>query len=1068
MADTTPQALGQLASNSAKSSTGVDKLTSSLKKLGPLAAKDIININNLNKAIKENIQVTKQYAKIKAELEKKVNSGNEATEKEIENCEKWAKVERKSAAIVKDAHNQVTEAIDRKQKSQDKTYAAALENFKANTLLGKSYGVLTSNVTNLATKFGFLGLAGMALTRHIKAANVQQDIMIQSYRGLSSGVVDFTDKSMDLSKAMAHSEATAQRMGVSTEYVTEAYTKFARIVGTSSPKVLGTLTEGAITVSKSLGISVPEAIDFVSTRMDKFGGSAASAIASLNNIREETKSVNDAFGRTVVRGDDVARTLLDISKQTTMYAIDQRFVGGILRDNISKLQSNGDSYEQASKKARAFTEAVTGKAPEWMKVFSAQDIYSQIAEISPEQFVSQFGSELEAAKPGLTKEVQSILNDKNMGQYSKMMLLQEMLSGTTVGINSMNKQILKLANHPQGVALIAKQFGVTLAEAQGMVTQAKALEEQTNVISKLNSQGLISLREKFNLGGKEYTLSQDQADEVTRAGEAAKATAKFAAMKTGQTIKNSEVEAAANAARKAALKGITDQKLQEQNIENDLARMKSEEIANDKAILGINQQITDLTKRKADMQKKIASMPEGKEKEELQKDMDRIDKMIKGKELDRTRYESKAAEAKGATAGLKTVEEINKQLLTDFQGYSVNTGGYFKAMITEMSDTKGLLIAAGVMGFGQILLKQTGAVGRIEKLLAEYTAGKLAGGGGGEAAPAGESRWGKVKGKIGDRVSNSTVGKWAASGQGRGARITRGIGRVIASPVKNRLVQSASKGYEGLDQTGKMAVVAGVATAAYGLSKSMDYLTAKYDENGNLIETAGSKLAKSMKTYSAGVSALGSTLSTMPGKLGKLGGSLGMLASAFEIGTTIGQGLNTVFDKMGWTGEETTQRMADWWTKDDNKKGADDANKKMIDSLMKKGISEQDAKKAVAIQQKENLPIAKALEKMGKTLGKPTARSPVTGIPIPSGMGAIGNTAATTTAAQAATAAVTAAAAGQAATAANSVADAGAGGMPEGVLTPSGAGTMTITIKNFKDAYAQTAASVAKGRNFAS
>jgi len=44
-----------------------------------------------------------------------------------------------------------------------------------------------------------------------------------------------------------------------------------------------------------------------------------------------------------------------------MYAIDQRFVGGILRDNISKLQANGDSYEQASKKAKAFTEAVTGK-----------------------------------------------------------------------------------------------------------------------------------------------------------------------------------------------------------------------------------------------------------------------------------------------------------------------------------------------------------------------------------------------------------------------------------------------------------------------------------------------------------------------------------------------------------------------------------------------------------------------------------------------------------------------------------------------------------------------------------
>ena len=1042
-------ALASLMKNAGKDAAGIKELTKSMKELNNakkvfMAAGDpkgLLAVRNMSKDIAELISTTEDYIKVSKLIKKAKEEGRDLDEDEIKTAAKISKAHEQAAKVTIAAQKTVIDSTERMKSQQARMEADLLKNFRTNTLLGKSFGMLSSGVAGFAVKLGFLSLATKALNRHMKSAEIQQNILIQNFRGLSkdttvlgSKTLGFTASALKMSEALASTEATAQRMGVSTEYVSESFTKFARIAGTDSPKVLKTLSEGAITVSRSLGITVPEAVDFVSTRMDKFGGSAASAIASLNNMRVEAERINKSFGRTVIRGDDVARTVQDISKQTTIYAIDQRYVGNILNDNIAKLQANGDSYEQASKKAKSFTEAVTGKAPEWMKVFSAQDIYSQIADVSPEQFVSQFGSELEAAKPGLTKEVQSILNDKNMGKYSKMMLLQEMLSGTTVGVQSMNKQILKLANHPQGVALIAKQFGVTLAEAQGMVTQAQAMEEQTKVINKLNAQGIVSLREKFTLGGKEYTLSQDQADEVAKAGEIAKQTAKFAAQKTGQTIKASELEAAANAARKAALQGILDQKSQEQNIENDLARMKNEELANEKAILGINAQITELAKRKASLQAKLATA-QGPEKAAIEKEIARVDKMIKGKELDRTRYESKAAEAEGTTAGLKTVEEINKALLTQFEGYSVNSGGAFKAMITELSDTKSLLIAAGIMGIGKYLLGYTGLFKRMEMYLAKIAAG--------------------VKGGI--EIDESTGGPKGGGMQG-------------PQPKKSRIgsMKRPAGGYgaefgKSLD-FGKVAAVAGTAMA---LKTSMDMLTATYDSNGQLIDKSTKLFGVNLDKTAAGLSALGTGLSGMPGKLGKLGGSLGMLSSAWELGATLGKGANAAMDYFGITADAVGGKMADLAASSDGlmgkflrmvgpasvetKESGKAADSKLLASVMKKGLSEKEAKDAIAGAEKEKISIPKYLAKMGKL---PSSTGALTGATIPKNVGADLNKAA-------ATAAIAATETATAATAATATAPADTGSSTMAgsfVGSPSADGSIMLRVDNMLGVLAKSGA----------
>ena len=948
MATTIDQALKNIAALSDASADKVDRLSRSINNLNSLTknsktAEEVLTLKKLTQGLQNLLTVEKEYIEINKKIKKAKENNQEINAKDLKQAKNITKQRQHDVIVVKHWGREVAKVYKNAGEYTDKYEADALKNFKTNTLLGKTFNLLGNEVTSFGGKLGLVALGLKAWNRHVQAADIQQNIMIQTFKGLEQrtvsseksfsrlrNAVDFSVKITAMSDALAESKAVAKAMGVDVEVVGDSFLKFSRIVGTDNPKALQTLTSSAVAVSRSLGISVPEAVDFVSLRMDKFGGSAASAIASLNNMREEAERINKSFGRTVIRGDDVARTLLDISKQTTMYAIDQRFVGGVLRDNIAKLQATGSSYEQAAKKAQAYTEAVTGKAPEWMKVFSAQDIYSQIADISPEKFVSQFGAELEAAKPGLTNEVQSILNDKSMAKYSKMMLLQEMLSGTSVGIDSMNKQILKLANHPQGVVLIAKQFGVSLSEAQGMVDQAKTMEERTKIINSLMNEGLNTTGKKLTLNKKDFQLTLDQQKEIKDAGEAAINAAKLEAQQRGKVASDLDIILAKKSAEKAAINSIIDAKNEEASVDADLQRLANEEMLNKKAMMKVEGQLVILQKKKADIAQKLAAATDDKTRKELESEMKRIDKRISETELEKTRYEGKEAERKGLSAGLKTNEEITAKLLDEFGVYSDATGKSFTAMIEKYSTTSTFLIAAITSGLATLVLKYTSVGTKLTQWLANQYAKGLSpvtsildkiygvlnkggpgGGGGGGDGPE-------------PKVENTKL---------EGDRRTRHL--ETAKP-KGRIGRMREKGLEkfGTFKNPKVdfAMVAGVSLAAQGLKSASTQMAESLGMAIKPVQAFG----VSLSGVGAKMSGVGSAMAMMPGKLGKLGGSLGMLGAAFEIGTTIGEGLNAVFDKLGWTGEETTQRLANWWTKDSpEKKAADKAETDLFAKMAK-------------------------------------------------------------------------------------------------------------------------------------
>lgn len=874
----------------ASQSTQVDQLTKSLNELSAaknkaLKAGDVsalVNLNKMEKSIKKLIATSEQYAQAQEQVQAAQKEGRELTEEELENLDKLNKEYKNSAKVVQDYQKAQVQAHEATRESMEKAKAKAYEYWKTHNLLGQGVSFLTGELMQLAGKLTLTGLAWKALTRHAQAAELRQNILIQSYRGFgkevegqkagldaqgkkledtSDGFFDVAKSASKYSEAMAKAESTAHMMGVSTDAVSESMQKFSRITGSQSPEELGKLTEGAITVSRALGISVPEAVDFVSTRMDKFGGSAASAIVSLNQIRTETENTNKAFGRTVIRGDDVVRTLSDISRQTNMYAIDQRFVGNILRDTVGRLQATGDSYETAQKKAAAFSKAITGEAPEWMQIYAGQDVMQALnkgltmGKDGVAVLNETLAAEMEAAKPGLAKEVGKILGDKSMGGYSKMRLIQELTRGTTVGMTAMNDQILKIAKNPQGVLLISKQFGVTMNEAAAMVDSAKLMKKEQQDLARLSKAGTAAELMKVAAQDESLRITKEQAEKLYDAS---------------MTDKD----------RAETIKAMRADQKEEDTIKQDVARLKEEADRNQKMTEQSEAAIAKYTEMRTAA---LAAGDTGT--------ANALDRMIADKKAEISRYEGKEDKAK---KGLSTIEDINSELLNQFESYAMNTGGFVKAKLSEISTTLNLLIGAASVGIIRYLMKQTGILERIKDVVSE----RLAEGYGGEKGEK-DTKDSRDKGeKKSRKTKRDKFARSGRSGTKKGSMFTRA--------AKHLTTYKEGKNDAFVQ---KHALV--FAAGANILSAGMDKLTATFDENGKEIDTVNSKAAKDLKSFSGHAALAGGMLAQMPGKLGKFGGALGALASAWEVGVSIGQGVNKMLDTLGFTGEETAKKLAD-------------------------------------------------------------------------------------------------------------------------------------------------------------
>ena len=837
--------------NLAENANSIDQLTKSLESFtdakkkafskGDIAV--LLTFTKMEKSLKKLIDTTEKYNRVQEELKAVQKSGKQATEDQLESYVSASSATKKAESEVKSYAKSYVTSFESMKDSMDKTRAESVEWWKQNTRMGKGFSFVTGEIAGWAAKLTMGGLALKALNRHMQAAELRQNIMIQSYQGFDKtikdtnpGIVgriedlvglDATTKNVTAdtfrySEVMAKTEATANRMGVSTEYVTDSMQKFAKITGGASVETLGTLTRGAITVSRAIGITVPEAVDFVALRMDKFGGSAAGAIVSLNQIQVDAEGVNNAFGRTVIRADDVVRTLSDISRQTNVYAIDQRFVGNILRESTARLQSTGDSYDSASKKATAFTKALAGEAPEWMQTYAGQDMLGTLMKgFNGEELDAAMTKELEAAKPGLAKEIEDVLKNDNIAYYDKTRLVQEMAGASSIGAEAMNKQILKLSKMPHGIEIIKEQFHVSSAVAAGM--QKLAIDKEKRDV-KVNAYAKMETAEL----AKQLGISEDAAGVI---------------INTNKNITD----------RKKAINEIIGLQEDSKAAAADKARLDKQKAAD----------AANKVRLTADI-KAYQDMLATAEKAGDSTTIDTATRMIQSKQDELSRYEAKETKKEDKTEGLKTVEEINKALLKSFDGYAKNSGGELKAIGSELSSTKMLLIGAGLLGLNKYFGFSRKMLNRIAETLSEIAINSGAGGGGGaggdwKKAKRKGSKRGRVsrgRGKYGKSVSVEKLGKlggklgkagkasWFKGMASKSGKLTRGGGRGLAKGVGRGFAKIAGRGLAkgvgaGLVKGASTGLIKGAST---GLLKGASTELLK-DAGTGLLKGAGKGLS---------------------------------------------------------------------------------------------------------------------------------------------------------------------------------------------------------------------------------
>ena len=674
--------------------------------------KAILELEKLEKASKKYIRSQEELVKLQDEIQESYKKTGEASQEQLSKLKKLTAESVHSERIIMEVKKRAVRQVNEQTRAVKEYNEAVRDSYKQNTLLGKGLSILGSGFTKVTGAIVGGSLAFQAWQRYSEAASLRQEILIQRFQGFSEvthtatgetkgyvgAAIDAIAANSKFSSALKDVQSAAILVGQDAGSATQLMAEFSRVSGSKAPKDLARLSKATLTVATSMGLTLPDAMDYVKVRMDKFGGTAASAIVSLNNIKIEAEQVNKMFGRTVVRADDVAKSLLEISRSTTVYAIDQRFVSGILRENIARLQATGDSYELARRKAEAFTKGVTGDAPDWMKALAGEDLTNQMfasLRQGPEQFMKEFGDALDAAAPGLADQVKDILEDSSIDFYEKTRLLQEMTAGSEVGISAMNKQLIKLAETSQGIEVIAQQFGVSRVEAHGMVEQAKEFEARQTKINKLVKATPAEL-------AKALKISKEQAKNLLELNK----TEKDRKREIRERLKvQDEIDAAE--ASKARIKAKAERAKKTEEIVNVVITGQKEQLAKiEEKIETTKADIAEQTKNLENARKKGDKDAEKKTKTALEA----AEKQLKEAEANKIATKSvirmqqeRLEQAKDAQSedekSKQTIEQISSKQLDAFEKLKIGSEDHFASMVKYFSSLEGVL----AIGFASVV-----------------------------------------------------------------------------------------------------------------------------------------------------------------------------------------------------------------------------------------------------------------------------------------------------------------------------------------------------------------------------
>jgi hypothetical protein len=346
------------------------------------------------------------------------------------------------------------------------------------------------------------------------------------------------------------------RLGISTEEGTAAYKEYAKVTGAGSgfkdqAEGMKDLTVATGYLAKELNVSLGDATAFVTESTLKFGRTTGQTASTLQDLRNQEEKVNTEMGRTVIQGRDVAKVLFDIARESNSGAQEQDVLSKMIVKNMVALQGQGNSYEQSLKSATGYVKGLTTEAPDWARILAGQDLFKEIKAGSKNGGIGKaLSSQLEAAKPGLTKQVQDIMSSTNTTDYDKQRQVQELLQDTSVGMDVMEKRMGDYIAHTgkNATQAVMAIYGIT----DPLEAKRRADQFMMNKASRVEAENFLKLTDK--VASNQYGISVDEVKYYKKAENHADLKAMMDAKATTEIEKQAKIEQAIQDAAKAAHK----------------------------------------------------------------------------------------------------------------------------------------------------------------------------------------------------------------------------------------------------------------------------------------------------------------------------------------------------------------------------------------------------------------------------------------------------------------------------------------------------------------------------------
>jgi hypothetical protein len=465
-----------------------------------------------------------QLDKIK-ELEKSIES---AKEEETKDLKERLALEKKSLEALgekirkEEAQLSITER-------QIKAQKGALEETKKSVgLLGKlfSSGVAQALGWILSTERLISGLKGAG-----RAVQDVVDISLTSgsFIGMTGNINDdfkvLADRAKDYSWSLGKAQIAMAGLGISAEETADSFKRFSQITAWSdhSAESMENLTEVTGYLASALQVSLGDATDYVVEANLKFGRTGTQSAMVLKNIRDITQSTNTELQKTVIIGRDVTKVIFDLARESQSGAQEQDLLAKMITKNMVALQAQGYSYEASLKGATTYIKKLTTEAPDWTRILSGRDLSKTIrASMAGSNITGALRDQLEAAKPGLSKQIAAIMSPSNKAsEYTKQQMVQRLLQDTGVGIEAMEKSINDIVSKSGANAVQAIQqiYGITdPLVADQMVQQAKLgkqATEQANNFKNLSKEQ-IKLMYGMEEASAEYYKKEEHRFELKK------------------------------------------------------------------------------------------------------------------------------------------------------------------------------------------------------------------------------------------------------------------------------------------------------------------------------------------------------------------------------------------------------------------------------------------------------------------------------------------------------------------------------------------------------------------------